>query len=107
MANTRRHGKRDDSRDELPSPQELARRLADSIEALAIDMLGPPALKQGSRWRWGTHGSLLLNIKGPRKGRWFSFEEGRGGDALDLIVRGRGLDFKAAMKCAREWLGDV
>src|SRR5262249_16187726 len=33
--------------------------------------------------------SLVINLAGPRKGRWSDFAEGRGGDSVDLIAATR------------------
>jgi hypothetical protein len=79
--------------------------LGKNIEILAEDLLGTPSLKGRTSWRWGTLGSFIVNTQGPRRGRWYSFEDGCGGDALDLVKRHHGGDVKAAMRWAREWLG--
>ena len=67
--------------------------------------MGEPRLKTQAQWRWGAHGSLAVTVAGDRRGRWYSFEENRGGDALDLIAWQRGCDLKAALAWARIWLG--
>lgn len=89
------------------SARDLAARLAKNIETLAHELLGEPSLRSARALRWGTHASLVVNIQGPRRGRWYSFEDMRGGDALDLIVRQRGGDLRQAMAWARTWLGDA
>lgn len=89
------------------SAYDLAARLTKNIEFLAIELMGEPSLRRTASWRWGSRGSFVLDLQGPRRGHWFSFEEMRGGDALDLIVRQRGGDLREAMAWARNWLGDA
>lgn len=100
-----RYHKRAEGRSQREGAHELARKLAGGIESLALHLLGEPSIKGHTVWRWGTHGSLAVNVRDERCGRWHSFEEGRGGDALDLIAWRRGGDLHDAMKWARAWLG--
>lgn len=107
---TKAHTKQQPSQPTLRPPRRqdartLARRLAERIDALAPQLLGEPTLHSRNVMRWGAHGSLAVNVAGDRRGRWHSFEEGRGGDALDLVVWKRGSDLRDAMKWARAWLG--
>jgi hypothetical protein len=83
-----------------------ARRLGDRIEDLARDLLGEPVSKQRASWRFGAHESLLINVAGERRGRWYSFEEQRGGDALDLVAWTRRVATRDALSWARQWLGE-
>src|SRR5262245_41432397 len=54
------------------------------MEPVALRLLGEPALKQGNEWRYGTRGSLSINLK---KGSWFDHEANVGGGVFDLILR--------------------
>jgi hypothetical protein len=54
------------------------------MEPVALRLLGEPAQKQGSEWRYGSRGSLAIDLK---KGRWFDHEANTGGGVLDLIRR--------------------
>lgn len=83
----------------------VSRMLAARIDALAPQLLGKPTLNNRNVMRWGAHGSLAVNVGGSRRGRWYSFEEGRGGDALDLVAWKRGGNLREAMQWARAWLG--
>lgn len=87
--------------------RDLAQRLAKNIDVLALDLLGEPSLRTSRAWRWGTHGSFIVNVEGPRRGRWYSFEEELGGDALDLVRRHHGTDLREAIAWAKDWLGDA
>ena len=66
-----------------------------------------PRLTRGARWRYGTHGSFVVDVG--RGGIWSDFEAGTGGALLDLIVQRAGLpDRGAAVRWLRErgLLGD-
>lgn len=84
---------------------EVVALLAVSTEALALDLLGQPTTCTRTEMRFGAKGSLLVNIGGDRAGRWFSFELGRGGDALDLIAFAHNCDLRSALRWARQWTG--
>ena len=84
---------------------DIARRLADRIDPLTRDILGEPTLKRPRAWRWGAHQSLIVHVAGERRGRWHSFEENRGGDALDLVAWTLRMNLRDALAWARVWLG--
>lgn len=90
------------------SVAQLADMLQDRIADLACDLLGEPnrALSSAQQLRFGTKGSLAVEIDGANKGRWFDHEHGGGGAALELIAHRLGLDEKAAWDWARNWLGE-
>jgi hypothetical protein len=46
------------------------------MELVARRLLGEPAQKRGSEWRYGSRGSLVIDLK---KGRWFDHEANEGG----------------------------
>jgi hypothetical protein len=85
--------------------REVAQRLGLRIEALAGELLGKPAVKTARVWRFGRKGSLVVNVGGPRAGRWYSFEAGQGGDALDLVAWVRQTRLSEALSFGRAWLG--
>jgi hypothetical protein len=66
---------------------------------VALRLLGEPSgrLKKNRELRYGTRGSLSINVP---EGTWFDHEINAGGGVLDLIVRKRGGDHQTAM----EWL---
>jgi hypothetical protein len=85
--------------------RDVAQRLGSRIEALAADLLGKPSVKTARVWRFGRKGSLVVNVGGARAGRWYSFEAGQGGDALDLVAWVRQTRLSDALSYARAWLG--
>jgi hypothetical protein len=72
---------------------------APHIEAVARRLLGQPnrALSSGTQWRYGTHGSLRINVEGDDRGTWWDYEHGVGGGVIDLIHRETGLADGAAV----------
>lgn len=64
------------------------------IEPVALHLLGKPnsAMSKGNELRFGTHGSLAVDLA---KGTWFSHEENTGGGTLDLIAKETGLASRA------------
>jgi hypothetical protein len=62
------------------------RELANLMEPVALRLLGEPnrALSKGREWRFGTKGSLSVDIG---KGTYFDHESDEGGGVLDLIRR--------------------
>ena len=49
---------------------------------VALQLLGEPSSKKSHEWRYGTHGSLVVNIDA---GTWWDFENDLGGGIIDLI----------------------
>jgi hypothetical protein len=85
----------------VTSRDDLSRHMARVAEAL----LGAPnqsLSKQGKEWRYGTHGSLAIDLQ---KGTYFDFETNKGGGILDLIKREKGIsgadatDFMRQIDC--------
>ena len=65
------------------------------IESVARRLLGEPnkSLSSQTQLRFGSHGSIAVEIGGERKGTWYDHEAGRGGGVLDLVrARTRLLD---------------
>lgn len=90
------------------SVAQLADMLQDRIADLARDLLGEPnrQLSSAQTLRFGTKGSIAVEIDGAEKGRWYDHEHGAGGAGLELIAHRLGLDDKAAWDWARKWLGE-
>ncbi|EKE44939.1 ATPase [Oceaniovalibus guishaninsula JLT2003] len=90
------------------SVAQLANMLEDRIADLARELLGEPnrELSSAQTLRFGTKGSVAMEIDGANKGRWYDHEHGAGGAGLELIGYHLGLDDKAAWDWARSWLGE-
>lgn len=95
----------------LHSIQELNAMLSASIEALAAELL-PGGRRMGREWRCGSlagePGTSLVVYLAPaaKRGGWYEFNGGEGGDALELVARTRcGGDRGEAIRWARRWLG--
>ena len=86
---------------------DIAARLNDRIADLARALLGEPnrALSTTTQLRFGTKGSVAVEIDGPDAGKWFDHEHGVGGDGLELIRVQLGRANGAACDWARDWLG--
>lgn len=68
------------------------------IQTVALSLLGEPQNKRGNEWRYGSHGSVAVDID---KGTWYDHENQTGGGVLDLIMREAG---RATVKAAIRWL---
>jgi hypothetical protein len=68
---------------------------------VALKLFGEPTSKHhgGGEWRYGTRGSLSIDL---RKGAYYDHEAAEGGGVLDLIVREIGGDYRDAVS----WLND-
>lgn len=81
-----------------------ATALTDHAEMIARSLLGEPngALSTKTQLRYGTNGSLTIEISGERAGTWFDHEDKVGGGMLDLIRREKGArTAKPSIGCAR------
>lgn len=76
------------------------------VEGVAVALLGP-ANRGGSRhqMRWGTKGSLSLELRGPRRGVWCTHEGHKGGRTLALIRHVLECDLGDAIAWARRHTG--
>ena len=68
---------------------EIRQRLPDIdfpelIEPVARQLLGPPSKATSGELRWGTNGSVSIDLA---KGTWYDHENKVGGGVLDLIRR--------------------
>ncbi len=90
------------------SVARLAELLNDRIGDLAVALLGSPnrELSSQQQLRFGTKGSVAVEIAGKDAGRWYDHEAGTGGAGLELIRHHLGLDEKPAWDWARHWLGE-
>jgi ATP-dependent exoDNAse (exonuclease V) alpha subunit len=80
--------------------------LNEQAEVVATHYLGNPSLRQGKQWRYGAKGSLSVTLQGTKRGCWYDFQAGEGGDMLSLIQRSLGTaDFKMVLKEALHFAG--
>lgn len=79
--------------------------LACHADQIARALLGTPnkALSSATQLRYGTNGSVAVEIGGDKAGAWYDHEAETGGGLLDLIRRERSCDQAAAF----EWLGSI
>ena len=73
-----------------------------AMATAALETRGEPTSRRGDQWRYGTHGSLVVNVSGPHAGHWHSFEDDTGGDVLDFLRYQRGLDREEAWAWLKE-----
>jgi hypothetical protein len=71
------------------------------MEPVAVRLLGEPGQRHRHEWRYGSRGSLAIDIK---KGTWFDHEANCGGGVFDLIRR-QGHDQPAAWLRSEGLLG--
>jgi putative DNA primase/helicase len=86
---------------------ELREALRDRLESLAETLLGPhnKARSRRTQWRWGTQGSLSLEIAGRKRGAWWSHESGEGGGPIELIQHVRRCSFADAVAWGADFTG--
>jgi hypothetical protein len=66
------------------------------IATVAEALLGKPARKTKTKWYYGNHGSLVVDIQ---KGTWYDFENNRGGGTLSCIETYKATDKRGALDC--------
>jgi len=88
---------------ELP---DLKLRLSENAEALALDLFGKPTSRNREALRFGSRGSKVVFINGPRRGKFKDFESGAGGSMLDAIHAEYGCTFGEAVEHGKRWVGD-
>lgn len=93
-----------DHRQEIAS---IATTLNGRISDLARHLLGEPnkSLSTAAQLRYGSKGSLAVDIAGDKAGKWFDHENGAGGDGLELVCHKLNLRNGEACEWARQWLG--
>lgn len=74
------------------------RDLMAEMENAALRLLGKPRMRTRTSFRYGSKGSMAINLA---SGTWFCHESGEGGGVLDLVERETGLKGRKAA----EWLG--
>ncbi len=79
---------------------ELRHAAVDRCDELAAKVLGNPSSADRHEMRWGAHGKLALQLAGDKRGLWFDFSTGKGGDMITLIVDRQGVTVAQAI----EWL---
>jgi len=86
---------------------DVAAHLNTRIDDLARQLLGEPnkALSTREQLRYGSKGSLAVDIAGDKAGKWFDHERGIGGDGLELVCQTLNLRNGAACDWAKNWLG--
>jgi len=85
---------------------DLRHALRDRIEALAETLLGERNATSTRRtMRFGSKGSLAVELAGRKRGAWFSHEAGQGGGPIELIRHAHGCSHDAAVAWARNWIG--
>ena len=91
------------------SVADLAARVNTRMADLAQSLLGDPSPSHStkSQLRYGTKGSMAIEIAGPRAGRWYDHEAGVGGDGLELIRHHKNLSDTEARRWARGWVGEI
>ena len=72
------------------------------MEAVAREVLGEPSTSTTHELRYGTRGSLVVNVGGPRAGQWKSWETAASGGVIDFLQYHLNLDRQAALR----WLQD-
>ena len=90
-----------------PTAQDVVAALTARIGDLARELLGEPnrELSTPRQLRFGTHGSIAVELEGEDAGRWYDHEHGVGGAAIELLRHRRGLSNGAALDWSRQWLG--
>jgi hypothetical protein len=68
---------------------EVASQLAEAMPELLFTLLGEPSFRGRQAWPFRTRGSLSVEVAGPKRGVWYDYEAGRGGDALALVAHVR------------------
>jgi len=93
-----------DHRQEIVS---IAATLNGRIRDLARHLLGEPnkSLSTATQLRYGSKGSLAVDIAGDKAGKWFDHEGGVGGDGLELVCHKLNLRNGEACEWAKQWLG--
>lgn len=88
---------------------EVHRALAHDARDVAISILGEPnqKLSSGTQLKFGSKGSLSINIGGQYQGTFTNFETGESGNMIQLIQQELGLSFKETLKYAQKLTGGL
>jgi hypothetical protein len=81
--------------------------LANDAREVATSILGEPnqKLSNASNLRFGSKGSLSVNIAGKHQGKFHNFETGESGNMIQLIQNELGLGFKEALEYGQRMVG--
>ena len=87
--------------------QNLRQEIKWNAERIALNLLGEPnrRLSDGKQLRFGEQGGVAVMISGEKRGNWYDFEKGVGGDLFDLVRNAKACDFKEAANYLREIVG--
>lgn len=83
---------------------DLRNAAIDRCDELAIELVGEPTEVDRKEMRWGSHGKLALDLS-RRRGLWYDFSAGEGGDMIDLVRRQLGMSAADAIGWLRDRLG--
>ena len=86
---------------------ELRAALRADAAGVAEALLGTPSKANSTRntHRWGNKGSFAVEVRGPKRGLWFTHEAGEGHDLIGLIQHVNCCNFLDALTWARNWTG--
>ena len=81
------------------SIEQVRAALRGNLAHIATDLLGEPNnhMSNKTALRFGSRGSMVVNITGPKEGRWKDFESGQGGDLVSLVQREKNLNLREAV----------
>lgn len=90
--------------------QDITQRLQDQAEQIVEKILGKPDKITPTNYRYGSkQGSLTITLHGEKRGFWYDFQTGEGGNLLSLIGRTLGhhskQDFPKTLESAANLLG--
>ena len=77
----------------MSAPGPASDRFAACMEPVATDLLGKPTTRHGTELRFGTRGSLSVDVE---RGVWRDHESGEGGGVLALVQRHQRTDSAGA-----------
>lgn len=86
---------------------DISDGLKERVEDVASALFGQPnhALSSRAQLRFGSHGSLAIEIAGDKRGEWYDHENKLGGGVLDLIKHHTGLSNGEVAEWASSHLG--
>jgi Ti-type conjugative transfer relaxase TraA len=83
----------------------LEEKLKENLEPLLLTLFPEgPSRKDSKGFRFGAKGSLAVSCVGEKKGLFFDFESGEGGNLLKLIQNRRGSNKAESIEWARNFL---
>ena len=84
---------------------DLKQRAVPYLEAIGIGEMGKPSEQSKTAIKWGTHGSLVLNLAGRFCGEFHSWETGEHGDIIAFVARARNVSIGEAIRIVSEYVG--